>query len=112
MLKCVYKKYPETFVAVAKDVGIYVVNKMTKVEAAAMWVKANISYQAACVILRHLHAKFNFRVQVPLNQIVMLSNVIPLLQPCFNEFEFKKKGEETKVGERVKYWTISPETFI
>ena len=112
MLKCVYKKHPGTFVTVARDVGIHVVNKMTEVEAAAMWVEANISYRAARVILRHLHAKFNFRVQVPLNQIVMLSNVVLSLQPRFNEFEFKKKGEETKVGERVKYWTISPETFI
>ena len=110
MLKCIYKKRPKIFVQVAQDVGIHVINKMTDVEAAAMWVEANILYRAARVILRHLHAKFNFRVQVPFTQISLLS--IPSLTPSFGHFEFKKKGEEMKVGEKVKYWTISPEEFI
>ena len=112
MLKCLYKQYPKTFIAVARDVGIHVVNKMTNIEAAAMWVKANISYRSAQIILKHLHAKFKFRVQVPFNQIALLSDVIPALKPTFHQFNFKKNSEETKVGELVKYWTISPGQLI
>ena len=112
MLKYLYKQYPETFIAVAKDVGIHVVNKMTNIEAAAMWVEANISYRSARIILKHLHAKFKFRVQVPFNQIQLLSDVLPALNPTFHKFNFKKNNEETKVGELVKYWTISPAQLI
>ena len=95
---------------VAQDVGTHVVNQMTEVKAAAMWVEVNISYQAACVILRYLHVKFQFCVQVPFTQISLL--FIPSLTPSFDQLEFKKKGRESKVGKIVKYWTISSEEFI
>ena len=74
-----------------EDVGIRVVNTMSYVEAAAMWVEANVSYRAAHVILRHLHAKFSFHVQVPLSQIAILSYAVPSLNPVFHQFQYKKK---------------------
>ena len=112
MIKCMYKKSPHIFVKVAIEVGIPVAQKMTDVEAAAMWVEANISFRAARIILRHLHAKFNFRLQVPLNRLALLSDIAPTITPTFGEFQYKKKGEETKVAETVKYWTICPTEII
>ena len=85
---------------------------MTNVEETAMWVEANISYQAAWVILKHLNTKFNFSVQVPFNQIALLSDISPSLHPTFGKFNFKKKGEEMKVGENIKDWTIALEQFL
>ena len=79
-------KKTETFVKVSQDVGIHVVNRMTEVKAIVMRLEANISYWAAHVILRHLHAKFKFCVQVPFTQITILS--IPSLTPSFDQFEF------------------------
>ena len=86
MMKCLYKKSPHIFIKVAIEVGIHVVHKMIEVEAAAMWIVANVSYQAARIILKHLHAKFKFRVQVPLNHLALMSDAIPSLSSIFREF--------------------------
>ena len=112
MLKCIYKKYPQIFVKLARDVGIHIVNEMSSVEVAAMWVESNVSYWSARIILRHLYAKFNFQVQVPFSQISILSDTSSYLRPNFATFDFKKKGEEHKTGKKVQYWTIPPNQFI
>ena len=49
---------------------------------------------------------------MPFNQISLLSDVVPALNPTLHKFNFKKNNEETKVGELVKYWTISPAQLI
>ena len=62
LLKHVYKNFPHVFIKMASDQGLVVVQKMTDIEASAMWVEANISIHAARIILRHLHIKFGKRL--------------------------------------------------
>ena len=85
LLKHVYKNFPHVFIKMASDQGLVVVQKMTDIEASAMWVEANISIHAARIILRHLHVKFGKRLQVPFSQITMLSNVTNKVSPVFGE---------------------------
>ena len=40
----VLQKNPHAFVNMAVDSGLNIIKKMTNVEADAMWVKANVSY--------------------------------------------------------------------
>ena len=51
LLKDTYKKYPHTFIKVCVDTGLHIVHKMSAVDAAAMWVDANISFSAARTII-------------------------------------------------------------
>ena len=76
---------------------------MTAVEAAAMWVDVNVSFSSARTIVRHLTCKFRHSVQVPFSQIHILGDISQQIEPTFDEFIFKKK-EDTKVGEKIKYW--------
>ena len=108
LLKDIYKHYPKVFVQSAIDVGLHVVHKMTHIEAAAMWVDANVSFSAARVIISHLNAAFKHCIQVPFSQIQSLGDVSTEITPTFKEFVYRKNGDE-KVGEKIKYWyyTIS-----
>ena len=81
---------------VAEEVGIHVVDKMTDVKTAAMWVEANVLYLSAYITLKHLNTKFNFCVQVPFSQIALLSYYSPSLHSTFSKINFNKKGKETK----------------
>ena len=110
--KYIYKKSPHVVVQMATELGLVVCNKMTNIEAAAMWVESNVTITAARTILRHLHAKFGFRLQVPFDQISMLSNVTINVKPNFEEFKYIKKGNDEQIPEIVKYWTISPSTLL
>ena len=65
LLKDIYKHYLKNFINTAIDIGLHVVQKMDKVEAAAMWMEANVSFKQARIILRHLYSKFGHTVQVP-----------------------------------------------
>ena len=110
MLKNVYKKHPHIFIKFATDIGLVISQKMSKVEAAAMWVEANISVKSAQIILRHLHHKFKHRLQVPFSAINNLSNINGKLQPMFGVFKYVKTT--SKVPELIKYWTIDPMNLI
>ena len=112
MLKHLYKKWPHVLVKLATDVGMVIVNKMSDIEAAAMWTEANISYHSARIILRHLHAKFNIRLQVPFSQIMLLSNITDQIKPTFGEFEYRKGNDISKIQEKIQYWTIDPIKFL
>ena len=103
VLKDVRKYYPKIFVQSAIDAGLHVIQKMSAVEAAAMWVDANVSFSAARIIIRHLTSVFKHRIQVPFSQIEQLGDVVSRIQPVFNEFIYRKDGDE-KVGEKIKYW--------
>ena len=70
MLKNVYKKHPHIFIKFATDIGLVISQKMSKVEAAAMWVEANISVKSAQIILRHLHHKFKHHLQPHFQQFI------------------------------------------
>ena len=48
---------------------------------------------------------------MPLKQISSLSNIGDL-ESKYNEFLLKKKGEDNKVGELIKWWTIDPLTCL
>ena len=110
MLKNVYKKHPHIFIKFATDIGLVISQKMSKVEAAAMWVEANISMKSAQIILRHLHHKFKHRLQVPFSAIHNLSSINGKLQPMFGDFKYVKTT--SKVPELIKYWTIDPMNLI
>ena len=105
LLKVMYKNYPATFVKSAVDFGLHTVQKMSSLEAAAMWIEANVSFKQARIILRHLHLKFGYNVQVPFNRIESLGDVTSQLLPTFDEFIYRKMDEKNdKVGELIKYW--------
>ena len=81
---------------------------MTSLEAAAMWIEANVSFKQARIILRHLHIKFGYNVQVPFNKILSLGDITRQLLPTFDEFIYKKTDEDNdKVGEKIKYWSYN-----
>ena len=82
---------------------------MNKVEAAAMWMEANVSFKQAQIILRHLYTKFGVKVQVPFSQIQMLGDITRKIMPKFGEFIYKKSNEKEneKVGEKIEYWEYS-----
>ena len=94
------------FMEVCIDAGIHIVHKMTAVDASAMWVDANISFNAARTIIRHLTQTFKHRIQVPFSQIQLLGNVTNVIEPTFDEFIFRKNGNE-KIGEKIRFWTYS-----
>ena len=106
LLQDIHKYYPSVFVEIAVQSGLHVIHKMTAVEAAAMWIDANISFKAAKTIIRHLYAKFKTSIQVPFSQINLMTDITNNLQPEFKKFIFKKPNCETKVGEQVNYWII------
>ena len=108
LLKQIYKKKPHVLIKMASDLGLVICNKMTDIEASAMWVEANISIRAARIILRHLQAKFGKRLQVPFSQISILSNLTDTIHPTFCEFEYYKDKKIEKVPEIMKYWTVDP----
>ena len=112
LFKHVHKKFPHVFIKMASDLGLIVVQKMTDVEASAMWVEANVSYHAARIILRHLQVKFGRRLQVPFSQIALLSNVTNKIEPVFEEFLYKKDETSQTSYEKIKYWTINPLNLI
>ena len=109
LLRDVHKKHPSTFLKVATDLGLHVVQTMSQIEAAAMWTEANVPIRVARIILSHLHKKFKNRVQVPFSQIHMLSDITNKLHPIFGSFLYKKKEKrnENKVSERIEFWTYS-----
>ena len=88
LLKDTYKHHPQTFMKVCIDAGIHIVHKMTAVDAAAMWVDANISFNAARTIIRHLTKTFKHHIQVPFSQIQLLGNVTNAIEPAFDKFIF------------------------
>ena len=106
LLRDVHKKFPSTFLKVATDLGLHVVQTMTKIEAAAMWTEANVPIRVARIILSHLQKKFKNRVQVPFSQIDMLSDITTKLEPKFGSFLYKKieKNNEKKVMEKIEFW--------
>lgn len=53
---------------------------MSAIDAAAMWVDANISFSAARTIIQHLKSSFKHRIQVPFSQIQQLSQVTSSLE--------------------------------
>ena len=108
----IYKKAPHVLVKFSSNIGLIICNKMTAVEAAAMWVEANIPIRASRIILRHLHVKFGNRLQVPFDQIAILSNITTQIQPKFEEFMYQKDGSEDKVAEKIKFWTIPPKNLL
>ena len=113
LVRHVYKSFPHLFVQVAVENGLYITQSMNETEAAAMWTDANISFNQAKIILRHLYNKFKTRIQVPLSNIHVLSNVTDYITPTFSSFVFKKKGVNwTKLGEKIHYWTYCPCTLI
>ena len=112
ILKHIYKKSPHVVVKIASEAGHIICSKMSAVEASAMWVEANISIRAARVILRHLHVKFGKRLQVPFDQITMLSHISKQIQPEFGDFKYQKEGNVNKVPETIKYWTIKPKDLL
>ena len=105
-LQDIYKKYPKVFLQVAAEKGLHIINKMSSVDAAAMWINSNVSFNQAHIILRHLHCAFGHRVQVPFDQLRMLGKIS--LEPNVSEFTYKKEGEsEDKVGEQIQYWNFN-----
>ena len=108
LLKTIHKNNPNTFLNVASDVGLYVVQRMNEIEAAAMWTEANISFRSARIILSHLTQKFKHRVQVPLSQVVALSGITKKLEPIFDSFVYRKNSSEKNkedIGEKIEYWS-------
>ena len=106
LLKTIQKRNPHAFVQVAVDSGMNIIQKMTDVEATAMWVEANVSYHSAKVILSHLYAKFKNRLVVPFNQVRNLSDVTEKIKPIFGEYTYKK-NENVNGEENVQYWTYN-----
>ena len=107
-MRDIHKSYPSVFIQKAIDFGLHVVQKMTKIEAAAMWIEANVSFTQARVILRHLYDKFGHRVQVPFNQIATIGNITTTLEPVFEEFKYKQDDKSSeKIGETIKLWTYN-----
>ena len=111
LLRDMYKNYPKTFIDTALHLGLHISQKMNHIEAAAMWMDANVSYSQAKIILRHLYSKFGHRVQVPLNQVKSLGD-IPL-EPVFHEFFYRKdKDIKDKVSEKIKYWCYDTQHLL
>ena len=79
------------FVQSAIDDGLHVVHKMTHIEAAAMWVDANVSFSAARVIVSHLNAAFKHFIQVPFSRIQSLGDISTEITPTFKEFCIQKE---------------------
>ena len=104
LLRDLYKYYPEEFISSAINNGLHVVHKMNAIEAAAMWIDANISFCAAKTIVKHLYQKFKFSIQVPFSQIHLLGDVTKDIEPVFEEFVLKKTKCEGEVEEKIKYW--------
>ena len=46
LLRDINKYYPSVFIQTAVNVGLHIVQKMSAVEAAAMWIDVNISFKA------------------------------------------------------------------
>ena len=111
LLRYIYEKQPKIFVDNAVQLRLHVSQKMDHVEAAAMWMNANVSYKQAKIILSHFYAKFGHRVQVPLNQVKSIGN-IPL-EPIFEEFLYRKdKAKKEKCLEKIKYWTYDVQNLL
>ena len=111
LLKSLEKRSHHIFMKLASELGLNIINKMSSVEAAAMWTEANVSYTSAKIIIRHLYTKFKSRVQVPFTHLTILASSFNI-KPQFDSFTFKKDGEESKVGELVRYWTIDPTSIL
>ena len=108
LIRDVHKKYPSTFLNVATDLGLHVVQTMSHIEAAAMWTEANVPIRVARIILSHLNKKFKNKVQVPFSQIQILGNITHKLKPTFGSFLYSKKNNSSeKVKEKIEYWKYS-----
>ena len=108
LLRDVHKKYPTTFLKVATDLGLHVVQTMNSIEAAAMWTEANVPIRVARIILSHLHKKFKNRVQVPFSQINMLSCISNKLNTVFDSFLYQKiTNSSEKSKEKIEFWTYA-----
>lgn len=59
-----------------------------------------------------MYLNFKTTVQVPFNQLSQLGNITDKLQPTFGTFLYKKNGEETKIGEKIKYWIYPIDEMI
>ena len=108
LIRDVHKKYPSTFLNVATDLGLHVVQTMSHIEAAAMWTEANVPIRVARIILSHLNKKFKNKVQVPFSQIQILGNITHKLKPTFGSFLYSKKNNSSeKVKEKIEFWKYS-----
>ena len=108
LLKVIHKNNRNTFLNVATQMGLHVVQKMNSIEAAAMWTEANVSLRSARIILSHLNLKFKNRVQVPLHQLSLLSAITDRLQPVFGSFIYNKNegvSNKEQMKEKIQYWT-------
>ena len=85
---------------VTKKIGIHVASKMNEFAAGAMWTAAGVTQTAAQTILRHLHAAFGCRIQVPMPKVKVLGDGYPT--PVFDTFYYESKVG--KVKEEVNYW--------
>ena len=118
LLKTIHLNNPTTFLQVATKLGLHVVQKMNKIEAAAMWTEANVSLRSARIILSHLNQKFKNRVQVPLQELSLLSGITKkYIQPVFKTFIYEKsesvnKKNKKKTKEKIQYWQYDIEDLL
>ena len=66
-----------------------------------MWVDANVTVNAARTILKHLYAKFGFRISVPMKQISAIGDIRSVVTPKFGEYikRDKKKKKIHKINQ-------------
>ena len=120
LLEYLSKSCEESFIAVANEIGLHSIRKMSAEEAAAMWADANVSMKASEKILKHLRMAFGTHLQVPRKQInSLVGKIFDFVKPFFGTFDYypeeeeqgsngvKKKTKKTntkKKTEKVSFW--------
>ena len=112
LLQYLYKEFPQQFIKISIEKGLVISQQMNEIEAAAMWAEANVSYNQARIILKHLYSKFKMRLQVPFTRVFSLSKLGSNdSQPIFGEYLFNKNSSN-KPSEHVQYWTYCPSHLL